>query len=161
MPTNPNNWSSLDSEPKTRAPEMIERNPGNISTPALENNEVRIPGWTWKTILVADKSGREVEDLLGIYTYMTRNIPEPYLNWDGQQIEHPLNDLLGSNRAPITNARQWRSPRTWRLSISQLENLLNGQEINLNFDFLSNITNEETRNYFKDEDDFPFPLREF
>jgi len=136
---------------------MIERNPGNISTQALENNGVRIPGWTWKTILVANQPGREVQDLLGSYTYMTPNIPEPYLNWDGQQIEHPFNNLLGSNLDPITSAQKWRSPRTWRLSISQLENLLNGQEINLNFDFLSNITDEETRNSLKNQDDFPFP----
>ncbi len=136
---------------------MIQQNRGNIRTQALENNGVQIPGWTWKTILVANQPGSGAEKPLGSYTYMTPNIPEPYLNWDGQQIEHPFNNLLGSNLDPITSARQWRSPRTWRLSISQLENLLNGQEINLNFDFLSNITEEETRNDLKNRNDFPFP----
>jgi DNA/RNA endonuclease G (NUC1) len=150
-----NNWSI---QPKTRAPEELSQpgNGGNTNPTNLINNEIRIPGWTWKTILVLDKPGLAAEDVLGSYTYITPNIPEPSTNWE-QPIEHPLNQLLGLNLPPITSAAEWRTPPTWKISIEQLETLLNSQGgTDLRFNFLSSLP-QDVRNRIKQQGDFPFP----
>jgi endonuclease G len=153
--TGTDNWSI---QPKTRAPEQLSQpgNQGDTNPTNLIDNEIRIPGWTWKTILVLDKPGLGAEDVLGSYTYITPNIPEPYTNWEGQEIEHPLNQLLGLNLPPITSAAGWRRPASWKISIEQLETLLNSQGTDLRFNFLSSLP-EDVRNRIKQQSDFPFP----
>ncbi|MEZ2232067.1 DNA/RNA non-specific endonuclease [Microcoleus sp.] len=154
--TKQQNWSI---QPKTRAPEALTeaQNQGNTNPTNLEANGIRIPGWTWKTILVSNKSNLGVQDILGSYTYITPNIPEPYTNWIGQPaVPNPLNQLLGESREPITSAEQWRRPNTWRISINQLENLLNAQGSDKVFNFLSNLP-EDVRNRIKQQSDFQFP----
>nr|WP_228042446.1 MULTISPECIES: DNA/RNA non-specific endonuclease [unclassified Tychonema] len=154
--TKPQNWSI---QPKTRAPEALTeaQNQGNTNPTNLEANGIRIPGWTWKTILVSNKSNLGVQDILGSYTYITPNIPEPYTDWNGQPaVPNPLNQLLGENREPITSAEQWRTPSTWKISINQLENLLNAQGSDKVFNFLSNLP-EDVRNRIKQQSDFQFP----
>ena len=142
-------------QPKTGASELLSApdNQGNTNPRRLVNNGIRIPGWTWKTILVFNKPSLAAEDILGSYTYITPNIPEPYTNWDGQSIENPLNQLLDLNRRPIRSAEQWRRPNTWKISIQQLENLLNTQGNDLTFDFLSSLP-EDVRERIKQQDDF-------
>ncbi|MCC3531588.1 MAG: hypothetical protein JGK21_04165 [Microcoleus sp. PH2017_22_RUC_O_B] len=154
--TKEQNWSV---QPKTRAPEALTeaQNQGNTNPTNLEANGIRIPGWTWKTILVSNKSNLGVQDILGSYTYITPNIPEPYTNWIGQPaVPNPLNQLLGESRDPITSAEQWRRPNTWKLSINQLESLLNTQGSDKVFNFLSNLP-EDVRNRIKQQSDFQFP----
>lgn len=154
--TKQQNWSI---QPKTRAPEALTeaQNQGNTNPTNLEANGIRIPGWTWKTILVSNKSNLGVQDILGSYTYITPNIPEPYTDWSGQPaVPNPLNQLLGENRDPITSAEQWRTPSTWRISINQLESLLNTQSSDKVFNFLSNLP-EDVRNRIKQQSDFQFP----
>ena len=154
--TKQENWSLLNSQPRTRASEMIVKNPGTVNTRRFESNAIRIPGWTWKTILVFNKPGLGEEDVLGSYTYITPNTPEPFTNWEGQSLEHPLNQLLGLNREPITSAEQWRRPNTWKISIEKLENLLNSQGSDLIFNFLSNLP-EDIRERIKQQNNFSFP----
>lgn len=158
--TGTDNWSI---QPKTNAPEELSQpgNGGNTNPTKLMNNKIRIPGWTWKTILVLDKPGLGAKDVLGSYTYITPNIPEPYIDWEGKSIEHPLNQLLGLNLPPITSAAEWRTPPMWKISIEQLETLLNSQGTDsqgtdLRFNFLSSLP-EDVRNRIKQQSDFPFP----
>ncbi|WP_293152804.1 MULTISPECIES: DNA/RNA non-specific endonuclease [unclassified Microcoleus] len=154
--TKQQNWSI---QPKTRAPEALTEAPnqGNTNPTNLESNGIRIPGWTWKTILVSNKSSLGVQDILGSYTYITPNVPEPYTDWSGKvAVQNPLNQLLGENRDPITSAEQWRRPNTWKISINQLENLLNTQGSDKIFNFLSNIP-ENVRKRIKKQSDFQFP----
>ncbi|MEG4445728.1 hypothetical protein QUB47_27860 [Microcoleus sp. AT9_B5] len=107
--------------------------------------------------MVSNKSNLGVQDILGSYTYITPNIPEPYTDWNGQPaVPNPLNQLLGENREPITSAEQWRTPSTWKISINQLENLLNAQGSDKVFNFLSNLP-EDVRNRIKQQSDFQFP----
>ncbi len=65
--TKEQNWSV---QPKTRAPEQLAQPPnqGNTDPTNLEANEIRIPGWTWKTILVSNQSSLDAQDILGSYT---------------------------------------------------------------------------------------------
>ena len=154
--TKEQNWSI---QPKTRAPELLTEAPnqGNTDPTNLEANGIRIPGWTWKTILVSNQSSLGVQDVLGSYTYITPNIPEPYTDWSGKPaVPNPLNQLLGENREPITSAEQWRRPNTWKISINQLENLLNTQGSDTVFNFLSHLP-EDVRNRIKQQSDFSFP----
>jgi DNA/RNA endonuclease G (NUC1) len=154
--TKQQNWSI---QPKTNARELLTQPPnlGNTDPTNLEANGIRIPGWTWKTILVSNQSSLDAQDILGSYTYITPNIPEPYSEWSGQPaVPNPLNQLLGENREPITSAEQWRRPNTWRISINQLQNLLNTQGSDKVFNFLSNLP-EDVRNRIKQQSDFPFP----
>lgn len=146
-------------QPKTNAPELLTQpqNQGNTDPRNFVANGIRIPGWTWKTILVSNKSSLGAEDILGSYTYITPNIPEPYREWSGQPaVPNPLNQLLGGDRDPIESAEQWRRPNTWRISINQLESLLNTQGSDKVFNFLSNLP-EDVRNRIKKQSDFPFP----
>jgi endonuclease G len=154
--TKPQNWLI---QPKTNAPELLTepQNQGNTDPRNFVANGIRIPGWTWKTILVSNKSSLGAEDILGSYTYITPNIPEPYRDWSGQPaVPNPLNQLLRENRDPITSAEQWRRPSTWKISINQLESLLNTQGSDKVFNFLSNLP-EDVRNRIKQQSDFQFP----
>ncbi|MEG3881501.1 DNA/RNA non-specific endonuclease [Microcoleus sp. herbarium7] len=154
--TKEQNWSI---QPKTNAPELLTdpRNQGNTDPRNFVANGIRIPGWTWKTILVSNQSSLGVQDVLGSYTYITPNIAEPYTDWSGKPaVPNPLNQLLGENREPITSAEQWRRPNTWKISINQLENILNIQGTDKVFNFLSNLP-EDVRNRIKQQSDFPFP----
>ncbi|MCY7385283.1 MAG: DNA/RNA non-specific endonuclease [Microcoleus sp. CAN_BIN18] len=154
--TKEQNWSV---QPKTRAPEELTQlpNQGDTNPTNLEANGIRIPGWTWKTILVSNQSSIDAQDILGSYTYITPNIPEPYTDWSGEPaVANPLNQLLGENRDPITSVEQWRTPSTWKISITQLESLLNPPSSGKIFNFLSNLP-EDVRNRIKQQSDFQFP----
>ena len=147
--------------PKTRAPELLTEaeNQGNTNPINFVANGIRIPGWTWKTILVSNQSSLGIQDVLGSYTYITPNIPEPYTDWSGQPaVPHPLNQLLSldSPRPAIESAQVWRSPSTWRISIDQLQKLLNTEGTDKVFNFLSNLP-EDVRKRIKEQSDFLFP----
>ena len=71
------------------------------------------------------------------YTYITPNVAEPFKDWNGQSIEHPLRDLrIDVQNEEITSSSQWRDPDTWRISVNKLENILetnNGLEYKKNY----------------------------
>ena len=156
------NWQTYNGYPETNAPEKIaefERNNRSIrqvNTSLLSNNEIRIPSWTWKTILVLDKPGLLPENILGSYTYLTPNVPEPHNTiWPENGIEHPFNTIpiLGENRDNIKNAAEWRTPQKWRINLNQLQLLLNSQpEVNFRYNFLSNVPESRRTNLMNDVD---------
>lgn len=86
---------------------------------------------------------------------ITPNVEEP--DWTTDGIQNLLNALLGEKREDLKNADDWRNPKNWRVSINQLEFLLNNQAgQSLTYDFLSNVP-LENRDALKNDRNFPFP----
>ncbi|NEP85333.1 MAG: hypothetical protein F6K17_32610 [Okeania sp. SIO3C4] len=112
------------------------------------------------------KPGMEVTSEAEAFVYITRNHAEPTDN--ELPIEHPLNDLLEEDRGFIESREEWRNPETWRVSLQQLQNLLNSRKdpqnpeetdprFDFQFDFLSHITDQKVREkLMKDGEYVPF-----
>jgi hypothetical protein len=126
----------------------------------LSSQQIQIPKWTWKTILVLEQPGAEITSNTQTFTFLTPNSaegtspnnttrysPEP-VSWPQP---HPFNDLFGGNKF-ISSSQEWRNPSTWRISLQQLESLLNNN-VSLSqvqqFNFLSNVPENILKNLKK------------
>jgi DNA/RNA endonuclease G (NUC1) len=150
-----NNW---DSQKKTNVPQLLLETPINqgFTNPTNFINNIYIPKWTWKTIVALPQPGADITSDTRTFTFITPNSPEPE-SWPQK---HPLNQLLEENqllkenekRRDIESPEEWRNLQTWRISLLELQTLLNKrqeQESNIPFDFkfnfLSNISDENLR----------------
>ncbi|MEG4310901.1 DNA/RNA non-specific endonuclease [Microcoleus sp. AT10_D2] len=145
-----NNWTT---QKKTNVPALLNQltnngifiNRGNTNPQNFENN-IQIPEWTWKTIMALPKPNAEITSETLMFTFITPNRSEPE-SWPQ---EHPLNQLLGGNRQPIESPEQWRNVATWRITLLQLQTLLNnrpipGSNTPFDFSFLSNVTDKSVQ----------------
>ncbi|GGA44378.1 DNA/RNA non-specific endonuclease [Okeania sp. KiyG1] len=159
-----NDWSV---QKKSNAPELLKNplNQGDTNPQKFVNN-ISIPEWTWKSAIALPKPGMEITSEAEAFVYITPNHAEPEDN--ELPIEHPLNDLLNEDRGFIESREEWRDPETWRVSLQQLQDLLNSRKdpqnpeetdphFDFQFDFLSHITDGEVRKkLMKDGEYVPF-----
>jgi endonuclease G len=134
-------------QPQKRSNAREDKFPGETNSAELVKNGINIPTWTWKSILVLDRPGQgspNVTKDTRVHTFLTPNRAEPsaqdWANAGEQGIMHPFYEIgekLNLERVltPIKNVTEWRDPNTWMVSIKELENLLQGKNINL----LSNV----------------------
>jgi endonuclease G len=153
------NW-----EPQKKSNALSSKYQGLTDSQAFQQQGINIPTWTWKTILVLDPSDSGVLDVTKdsrVYTFLTPNRAEPSAqDWTdaGQEgIEHPFSEIatkLQLNRfvEPIKNVTEWRDPQTWLVTIEELQNLLQGKNIN----FFSNVP-QEIMDVLKQQIYFPSP----
>ena len=141
------NW---EPQKKSNALPNDSRYQGLTNSQAFQQQGIHIPTWTWKTMLVLEPSAPGVLDVTKdsrVYTFLTPNRAEPsaqdWIDAGQEGIEHPFSEIatkLQLNRfvEPIKNVTEWRDPQTWLVTIEELQNLLQGKNIN----FFSNVPKE-------------------
>jgi DNA/RNA endonuclease G (NUC1) len=118
---------------------------GGLTTPSvLTSKGIQIPSWTWKTAVVLDRPGQGLEDVSAatpVYAILTPNIPEPTLAEFQNGVQNPLDTIapLSSARPLITTQAQWRNWETWRVTVDQLEALLQTTPGLSNFDLMPDV----------------------
>ena len=79
--------------------------------------------------------------LAGAFAYLTPNQAEPdWSNVPAEGVTNPLN-LFGINRPNITSYLKWRNTNTWRIALSELQNILNSQTDLPKFNFNAGYDN--------------------
>jgi PKD repeat protein len=118
---------------------------GQLTDPSiLTSKGIQIPSWTWKTVVVLDRPGQGLEDVSAatpVYAILTPNIPEPTLAEFQNGVQNPLDTIapLSSARPLITTQAQWRNWETWRVTVDQLEALLQTTPGLSNFDLMPDV----------------------
>ena len=114
--------------------------PSKLSTPT---GMINIPTGTWKVIIPENSVSSTQEPV----AYLTPNRAEPFSDWSQHPDapNHPLNKFFDSEnqRADITSPEQWRDPETWKMTVPELEEILNNRPGIPNFDFIALILDDD------------------
>ena len=157
--------NNINAQKKTNNPDLLSKtyNEGNTFPNELVAQSVSIPTWTWKTIIAlsdtsADTSADISSSTVQILTYLTPNTAEQ-VNGVVNPLTASFGNILGI-RPLITTSAEWRNPETWRISLGELELILN-QNVQLpggqQFNFLSNVNvPDKIRTSLKTQNN-PFP----
>lgn len=84
--------------------------------------QINIPTWTWKVVVPIDNNDTPT----GAFAYLIPNEAEPISDWNQVPIggvAHPFS-RLGIYRPNIKTALDWRKTNTWRIDLSELQNIL-------------------------------------
>ena len=132
--------------------------PSNLSTPT---GMINIPTGTWKVIIPENSVSLTQEPV----AYLTPNRAEPFLYWWNEpeaegvdprlvsRVEgypHPLKQFLDNrkniilgNRNNITSREQWRDPETWKMTVPELEDILDTRTDIPNFNLIALILDDD------------------
>lgn len=104
---------------------------------SISSKVINVPRFTWKNILILDRPGWSVNDVLKegldndiesikptIISVITSNEPEP-TDFPSGGLAHPLNELFPGKYSNIQNLSEWKDWQTWRVGIRDIENITN------------------------------------